>query len=95
MIEKGADHIVLGCTHYPFLTDVIKGIVGDRMEIVNPAPAIAKRVVEILAQEKLCVSDKGINTFVTTGSNIALVEKMVRDIAPDLANSAIFNTMVI
>jgi hypothetical protein len=51
--------------------------------------------VEILTQEKLCVSDKGINTFVTTGSNIALVEKMVRDIAPDLANSAIFNTMVI
>jgi glutamate racemase len=95
MLAKGADHIVLGCTHYPFLTDVIKGIVGDKMEIVNPAPAIAKRVAEILAQERLCVSDKGINTFVTTGSNIALVEKMVRDIAPDLANSAIFNTMVI
>ena len=95
MLAKGADHIVLGCTHYPFLTDVIKDIVGDRMEIVNPAPAIAKRVAEILAQERLCVSDKGINTFVTTGSNIALVEKMVRDIAPDLANSAIFNTMVI
>ena len=95
MLAKGADHIVLGCTHYPFLTNVIKDIVGDKMEIVNPAPAIAKRVVEILTQEKLCVSEKGINTFVTTGSNIALVEKMVRDIAPDLANSAIFNTMVI
>ena len=30
MIERGADVIVLGCTHYPFLGDVIRRVVGDR-----------------------------------------------------------------
>ncbi|MBO4992774.1 MAG: glutamate racemase, partial [Alistipes sp.] len=30
IIERGADVIVLGCTHYPFLGDVIRRVVGDR-----------------------------------------------------------------
>ena len=29
MLEAGADHIVLGCTHYPFLTDTIARIVQE------------------------------------------------------------------
>ena len=43
MLEAGADHIVLGCTHYPFLYDAIKSITGDRAEIINPAPAVARQ----------------------------------------------------
>lgn len=95
MLEKGADHIVLGCTHYPFLTDVIKDIVGDRMQIINPAPAIAKRVEEILLQEKICDTTDTSNTFVTTGTNIALIQKMVGDISPALLKEAKFDTIVL
>lgn len=95
MLEKGADHIVLGCTHYPFLTDVIKDIVGDRMQIINPAPAIAKRVEEILLQEKICDTTDTSNTFVTTGTNIALIQKMVGDISPALLKDAKFDTIVL
>lgn len=54
MIDGGADHIVLGCTHYPFLTDTIKKVIGDRdISIVNPAPAIALRVKSLLEQNGL------------------------------------------
>ncbi|MDO4735542.1 MAG: glutamate racemase [Bacteroidia bacterium] len=95
MLEKGADHIVLGCTHYPFLTDVIKDIVGERMQIINPAPAIAKRVEEILLQEKICDTTDTSNTFVTTGTNIALIQKMVGDISPALLKEAKFDTIVL
>lgn len=95
MIEKGADHLVLGCTHYPFLTDVIKDIVGDKMQIINPAPAIAKRVEEILLAEKICETKEGTNTFVTTGINIALVQKMVGDISLELLNNSKFDTIVL
>ncbi len=43
MLEAGADHIVLGCTHYPFLSPVMQQIVGDRAIVVDPAPAVARQ----------------------------------------------------
>lgn len=54
MIEAGADRIVLGCTHYPFLTDTIAEVVGDRaVEIIDPAPAVARRAAWLLDQNNL------------------------------------------
>ncbi len=43
MLEAGADHIVLGCTHYPFLSEEIEKIACGRARIVNPAPAVARQ----------------------------------------------------
>ena len=49
MIGRGADQIVLGCTHYPFLRRTIERIVaGHGVEIVDPSPAVARRVVQLL-----------------------------------------------
>ncbi len=42
MLEQGADHIVLGCTHYPFLMEEIRSIAGNEIVIVDPAPAVAQ-----------------------------------------------------
>ena len=40
MLEHGADQIVLGCTHYPFLLPVLERVVAGRgVEIVDPSPA--------------------------------------------------------
>lgn len=36
MLARGADQIVLGCTHYPFLTPVMERIVDGRAAIVDP-----------------------------------------------------------
>ncbi len=47
MLEAGADHIVLGCTHYPFLSEEIEKIARGRAAIVNPAPAVARQVQRI------------------------------------------------
>ncbi|MFH2095163.1 MAG: glutamate racemase [Bacteroidota bacterium] len=48
MLEGGADRIVLGCTHYPFLKKPIEKILGNRAEIIDPSYAVAKRVQELL-----------------------------------------------
>ena len=54
LIARGADRLVLGCTHYPFLADEIRRVIAGRaVEIVDPAPAIARRVVQLLAEHKL------------------------------------------
>lgn len=49
MLAAGADRIVLGCTHYPFLLPVLERVVAGRgVEIVDPSPAVARRVVQLL-----------------------------------------------
>lgn len=49
LLTAGADQIVLGCTHYPFLREVIEKIVGDReVTVIDPAPAVARRVGQLL-----------------------------------------------
>lgn len=59
MIEDGADRIVLGCTHYPFLSPVIERIIAGRdVKIINPAPAVARRAVELMSRRGL-VSTQG------------------------------------
>lgn len=57
MIKASADHIVLGCTHYPFLSRQIADIAGDGVSIIDPAPAIARRVRQIM-RERGILADK-------------------------------------
>lgn len=50
MLEKGVDTIVLGCTHYPFLTNMIRKIAGDSVTIIDPSGAVAIHTRRVLAQ---------------------------------------------
>lgn len=56
MLDAGADMIVLGCTHYPFLTETIDKVAaatvpGRKITIIDPAPAVAKHLTEVMKQE--------------------------------------------
>lgn len=53
MLARGADTIVLGCTHYPFVTPLIRQIVGPAISIINPAPAVARQLKHVLEQREL------------------------------------------
>ena len=54
IIERGADVIVLGCTHYPFLKDVICEVVGEReVEVIDSGAAVEKRVESLLDEYDL------------------------------------------
>lgn len=44
LLERQADTIVLGCTHYPFLTPLIREIAGSSVTIVDPSAAIAREL---------------------------------------------------
>lgn len=49
MLDRGADRIVLGCTHYPFLRHVIERVIGDRdVRIVDSSAAVARRTGQLL-----------------------------------------------
>ena len=52
LLAAGADRIVLGCTHYPFLADVIEEVIANpSVQLIDPAPAIARRVEWLLSQD--------------------------------------------
>ena len=84
MLEQGADHIVLGCTHYPFLTKQIREIAGPEVEIVNPAPAVARRTAELLAKNaadslgnaQVIGNNANKYAFYTTGANGDIIKKL-------------------
>lgn len=44
MKEKNVDTIVLGCTHYPLVSNVIKDIMGENVKLIETGEAIAKRL---------------------------------------------------
>lgn len=48
LLDAGADHLVLGCTHYPFLKDVIRKVAGPDVVIVDPSLPVALRAAELL-----------------------------------------------
>ena len=53
LLDEGADTIVLGCTHYPFLIDVIRKIAGPGVTVIDPAPAVARHLLEVMQEEGL------------------------------------------
>ncbi len=69
LMEAGIDQLVLGCTHYPFLAGVITDIVGPGVALIDPAPAVARQVGKVLAEEGLCQPPDRVasHLFCTTG----------------------------
>ncbi len=53
MLAEGVDQIVMGCTHYPFVIPLIKEIVGSGVEVIDPAPAVARQVGRVLNDREL------------------------------------------
>ena len=46
--RRGADVIVLACTHYHWIHDVIEKAAASRAAVINPSDAIARRVISLL-----------------------------------------------
>lgn len=48
MVDLGVDCLILGCTHYSLLLEVIQGTVGTHMQLLDSALWTAKEVQDIL-----------------------------------------------
>ena len=61
------DTLILGCTHYPILTAVIKEVVGKNISLIDSGKATAEVVMEILNKNGLRSEDPngGVYSFVT------------------------------
>ena len=68
LLDAGADTLVLGCTHFPFLRPVIAAVAGPAVRLIDPAHAVARQLHHRLVAE--CLLDPGQHgevRFLTTG----------------------------
>lgn len=70
LLRRGADTIVLGCTHYPFLRPLIQEIAGPTVAVIDPNAAVARELHRRLAAAALLAppARAGGETFWTSGS---------------------------
>jgi glutamate racemase len=73
IIDRGADTLVLGCTHYPFLRPLIERLAGPRVTVIDTGEAIARRLESLLEQEGLLNSGNAATTvrFFSTAASDA------------------------
>jgi glutamate racemase len=87
LADQGIDHLVLGCTHYPFLAPAIQQVMGDEVALVDPAPAVAKQVKSVLASRQLLApssfsSDRQFVTTAAANTFAASIRRLVGVSAP-------------
>ncbi len=69
LLERGADTIVLGCTHYPFLAPLIWEIAGSGVAVIDSAAAVARQLHRRLEVGDLLADGTGVGMecFWTSG----------------------------
>ncbi|MBI1331299.1 MAG: glutamate racemase [Armatimonadetes bacterium] len=69
--ESGVDSVILGCTHYPLLSEAIRAYLGEDVSLVACSDAVAASVVEILAEKDLGARESraGVEYFVTDAAD--------------------------
>ncbi len=78
MVVAGADTVVMGCTHYPYLAPLIHEL-APTLTIVDSAPAVARQVVRMLDEHNLRDSTQnGRITYATTGDPAAFQQLLGR-----------------
>ena len=70
LIAQGADTLVLGCTHYPFVEPLIAEIAGPDVTIINPAAAVARELGRRLRESGVLAPEThvGSTSYRTSGS---------------------------
>lgn len=53
LLKAGADTIVLGCTHYPFLRPLIADVAGPNVALLDTGAAVARQTQRLLAAADL------------------------------------------
>jgi glutamate racemase len=74
LLQRGADTIVLGCTHYPFLRPLIADVVGSDIALIDTGAAVARQLRRVL-------DDRDLRTSATTAGSARFWTSGDREIA--------------
>ncbi len=68
--KAGVDTLILGCTHYPIIKDIIADYMGDNVTLIDTGAESAKYAKKCLSEKNLLSgsTEKGKNTFYVSDS---------------------------
>jgi glutamate racemase len=82
LLDRGADTIVLGCTHYPFLRATLQQIVGDSVTVIDTSAAVARQTGRVLRTlprgPRPGEGASGSVTFITSGDRDRVRDVLTR-----------------
>ncbi|SNQ29826.1 glutamate racemase [Acinetobacter apis] len=97
-VDRNADYLVLGCTHYPFLKTTIESVFASQFTTVDSGRAVAHHLGRTLAQHKLmapvqtffqpqvtCYFTGGMHASLQLTLKRLLIQEITWDIAPFVA----------
>ena len=106
LLDAGADSLVLGCTHFPFLAPAIRCCTdewsaqhktGYEINLIDPSAAVARQVMRVRDQYYLSqATQTPLRQFYTTGNAgafTALAQRLLPD-APNLAATHVSDTEI-
>ena len=69
LLAGGADTLVLGCTHYPFLSELVQELAGPGVAVVEPGAAVSRQLERRLVEHQLLhgAGSAGTERFWTSG----------------------------
>jgi glutamate racemase len=89
LAQAGADTLVLGCTHYPFLTGSIRAEFGETFALLDSGAAVARHTHRVLLQAGLLGGrgTVGTVTYLVTG-DVEAARPVIAALAPDPPTAA-------
>lgn len=87
--QSDMDTLILGCTHYPLLADVIQNVVGPSVKLISSSDETAREISTVLDMKNLLntANEKPYYTIYTTG-DLASFKDLLFKIFPDLKNTS-------
>ena len=76
LLDQGADVIVLGCTHYPFLRPVIERLAGPGVQVIDPAPAVARQTLRLLQQHGVSIGNGTFSVELHTSGDPSALQRI-------------------
>ena len=80
LLKEQVDTLVLGCTHYPFLREMIEKICGPSVTVIDTGLAVAKQTLRVLEQNRI-LNPKisgGKEAFYTSGDPAAVQKVIIK-----------------
>lgn len=84
--EAGVDTLVLACTHYAFTIPLLQQIMGPSVQVIDPAPAIARQAQRVLEQRGLLANPEpaASRRYLTSGDPAAFTAGAIRLLGEEL-----------
>ena len=78
MLEKNIDNLVLGCTHYYFLKDILEKLLPEGIKILDSSSAVSKRVKQLLNSNNNTSETLDIKNQFYCNGNKSVIQKFLR-----------------